>query len=251
MSESLGERLKRLRERKKLTQAFVAESIRLSKGAISQYENNLYRPNNEILWDLAKLYEVSFAELLGIEVPTSVKPEDAEKWFESNYGQLGPLNTKKAQDVELKTSSSLFEMLSKVTDTTVNNYVPFFDIDITAGRFEVFDDVQEIPTGYIYAPEFSGCLACRVKGDSMYDRIYPGATAFVYRLQDKKYIDYNQIYLVVIAGYRVLKYIEPIDGDDTRVMLVSHNPRHKPWPVEKQDIQHLFLVKGYWNQTAN
>ncbi|WP_374755904.1 hypothetical protein [Larkinella punicea] len=58
------------------------------------------------------------------------------------------------------------------------------------------------------------------------------------------------MYLVVLDGYRVLKYIFP-HADPKKVVLVSQNKTYPDWEVNKEDILHLFLVKGYWNQTAN
>ncbi|PMD94879.1 hypothetical protein BWI97_15900 [Siphonobacter sp. BAB-5405] len=129
-------------------------------------------------------------------------------------------------------------------------YVPYYDIEATMGKVEMFEDFPEVPTGYIYAPEFTGCKALRAWGDSMYTRIMPGAVLFLYYMESKKYIDYGQIYLIVADGLRMVKYIQKNDNNEL-VTLVSENKTYPPFEIEKKDIQHLFLVKGYWNQLTN
>ncbi|MFD1126594.1 helix-turn-helix domain-containing protein [Paenibacillus provencensis] len=56
---SLGARLKKARESKRLTQQEVANHLGVSNGAISGYERNYRDPDTEILKKLADLYEVS------------------------------------------------------------------------------------------------------------------------------------------------------------------------------------------------
>lgn len=142
--------------------------------------------------------------------------------------------------------------LSQLPEKGAEQYIPYYDVEITAGKIELyFDDVEEMPEGYVYAPQYQGCVMCNVKGNSMYDLIYPGARLYVYQMPDKKYIDFGQIYLVVLSNnLRVLKYIRRHATDDAKITLASHNKEHDSWDVEKADILNLFLVKGYENQTA-
>lgn len=62
---SLGSRLKKARERKRLTQQEVADKLGVSNGAISGYERNYRDPDTEMLKKLATLYEVSVDYLTG------------------------------------------------------------------------------------------------------------------------------------------------------------------------------------------
>ena len=60
----LGDKIKSLRENKKMTQNEVAESLEVSPATISKYESGLLEPNIEALKRLAKLFEISIDELL-------------------------------------------------------------------------------------------------------------------------------------------------------------------------------------------
>ena len=64
VSKSLGEALKAHRTQCKMTQEFVAETIGVSRQAVSKWENGTSDPSTSNLFALAKLYGVSVEELL-------------------------------------------------------------------------------------------------------------------------------------------------------------------------------------------
>lgn len=61
---TFGKRLKEARAQRKLTQNEVAGKLGLDFTTISKYENNKSQPDNEILRELASMYEVSLDWLL-------------------------------------------------------------------------------------------------------------------------------------------------------------------------------------------
>ena len=61
---SLGEALKEYRTDCKMTQEFVAESLGVSRQAVSKWENGTSDPSTSNLLALAKLYGVSVEEIL-------------------------------------------------------------------------------------------------------------------------------------------------------------------------------------------
>lgn len=64
MKKSLGEALKAHRTRCNMTQAFVAESLGVSRQAVSKWESGASDPSTSNLLALAKLYGISAEELL-------------------------------------------------------------------------------------------------------------------------------------------------------------------------------------------
>ena len=75
--KSLSEMLKENRTRCKMTQEFVAESIGVSRQAVSKWENGTSEPNTSNLVALAKLYGISAEDLLkGVE--SALKEEKKE-----------------------------------------------------------------------------------------------------------------------------------------------------------------------------
>ena len=66
--KSLSETLKENRARCKMTQEFVAESIGVSRQAVSKWEKGTSEPNTSNLMALAKLYGIPAEDLLrGVE----------------------------------------------------------------------------------------------------------------------------------------------------------------------------------------
>ena len=64
IKKSLGETIKENRIRCKMTQEFVAESIGVSRQAVSKWESGASDPSTSNLLSLAKLFNISAEELL-------------------------------------------------------------------------------------------------------------------------------------------------------------------------------------------
>ena len=62
--KTLGETLKELRTERNMTQEFVAESLGVSRQAVSKWENGFSEPSTSNLIAIAKLYETPPEELL-------------------------------------------------------------------------------------------------------------------------------------------------------------------------------------------
>ena len=62
-----GNVLKALRLRENMTQAQLAQKLRLTKSVISAYETGLRLPSYDVLIHIAKIFKVSTDYLLGME----------------------------------------------------------------------------------------------------------------------------------------------------------------------------------------
>lgn len=62
-----GERLKKARKERKLSQEEVGELLNISRSNISKYENEELEPNIQTLKELCKIYNVSADYIIGIE----------------------------------------------------------------------------------------------------------------------------------------------------------------------------------------
>lgn len=108
--ESIGSRIKEVRERKGLTQKQVAEEVGITEATLSRYENDLREPKAEIVSKLAKTLGVSSDFLLcktnvqqpwweKDEEPTDIELEEFIK-NNSNIKLMGdPLDEKAKDDV--------------------------------------------------------------------------------------------------------------------------------------------------------
>ena len=77
IKRTLGEELKVQRLRCKMTQEFVAETLGVSRQAVSKWENGVVDPSTSNLLSLAKLYGISAEELLQNVEPRAGKVEDS------------------------------------------------------------------------------------------------------------------------------------------------------------------------------
>lgn len=65
---ALGERLKKARNDKGLTQIEAAKKLGVTNGALSGYERNYRDPDTNMLKEMAELYEVSLDYLVGSKI---------------------------------------------------------------------------------------------------------------------------------------------------------------------------------------
>lgn len=85
----LGERIKKLRQQKKLTQGQLGEKVNVTKVSISGYENGNRTPDTETLQKLADVLETSTDYLLG-------RTEDSSP---SNVDKLRELDLKEDEEI--------------------------------------------------------------------------------------------------------------------------------------------------------
>ena len=76
MDESLGARIKRLRQERDLTLQHVADELGLTPAAISHWESGRIVPKSKKLEDLAKVLRVSVGELAGASIQSAPPPHD-------------------------------------------------------------------------------------------------------------------------------------------------------------------------------
>ncbi|MBR3245120.1 MAG: helix-turn-helix transcriptional regulator [Parasporobacterium sp.] len=67
MDDTVGSRIKTLREARRLSQTDLAKLIGISPQSISAYETDTREPSNDVLKSMARLFKVSTDYLLGLE----------------------------------------------------------------------------------------------------------------------------------------------------------------------------------------
>lgn len=75
--ETLGQRIARLRREKGMTQAELAERLKVSQPVVSDYENDVIRLPVDVVVQIAALLAASTDELLGIKAPTARSSGDS------------------------------------------------------------------------------------------------------------------------------------------------------------------------------
>lgn len=64
---NFGENFKNIRKQCGLSQQEVADKLQIKQSSVSDWENDVSRPDYEKLISLAELYDVTLYELLGID----------------------------------------------------------------------------------------------------------------------------------------------------------------------------------------
>lgn len=64
---NFGENIKNIRKQCGLSQQEVADKLQIKQSSVSDWENDVSRPDYEKLIALAELYDVTLYELLGID----------------------------------------------------------------------------------------------------------------------------------------------------------------------------------------
>lgn len=82
---TFGERLRFLRQEKKITQKELARQFKLAESAISMYERNERTPSRDLTKEMADYFEVFTDYLLGHSDFRTAK-EAAEKWDTESSG---------------------------------------------------------------------------------------------------------------------------------------------------------------------
>lgn len=228
-TRSIATRISTIRRATGLNQTEFGEKIGVTQGNLSNYEKGKTEPGSRIIQTLLDTFHVQ------------------ESWWENGLGNMfytsgsGPLVMNERGLLQTK------QLVEKAPDS----YVPYYNIDVTMEHLEAcFSSSDLVPEGYVYAPHYRGCVMVNIYGDSMSDRITSGSRLYVYPVSGRKYIDYGQIYLVVLDGHRLLKYIQKHPTDESKVILASHNTHYQDWEVDKSDILNLYLVKGFENQQS-
>lgn len=125
---------------------------------------------------------------------------------------------------------------------------PVYNIDVTAGSVplsRMFTDERVM--GYINLPGVDPELPIvRVSGQSMVPRIQNGAYLAIRQMNPNAPIAWGQIYVVVLADYRVVKFVRR-HPDPTKVILHSANDAYDDIEIDRSDIEGLYLVENIIN----
>ncbi|MGV3303958.1 XRE family transcriptional regulator [Streptococcus suis] len=157
------ERLKNLRNEKKLSQSEIASKIGINRTAFHNWENGKSIPNQKNLTALAAI----------LDVPVTYF--ESEYNIVNNYLQLSPDNQIKAEDF-------VEELL---LSQQISNVTPLFsvqvlsDIQLSAGLGEGFFDEFETETVYSDEEQYGYDIAAWIEGDSMKPIYKSGEVALI------------------------------------------------------------------------
>ncbi|WP_312388736.1 S24 family peptidase [Chryseobacterium sp.] len=169
----------------------------------------------------------------------STYPEVNPEWLLTGKGEM----FKSVTDVNFKTTEN------KDKNESLNNTVPLYDLEATAGVFEVFNsNPQSIPIDHITIPNLPKCDgALYIRGDSMYPLLKSGDIVAYKTINDKYNIIWGEMYLVHINHngdeYFFCKFLKK-SSKEGYAELLSHNQHHQTVEFPLESIKALAMVKA-------
>lgn len=214
----IGEKIRTYRIQAKLTQEELAYKLDTKKATISNYETGYRTPQQDMLFKIAKVLDISINDLFP---PTVVKNENSN--IQAIYNQLEEsrqkvvLETAQAQLQEQEQEQEQSD--DKIVQFPVNKDVDLYGImtagygTMNDGKAEPMETIQmpakDVPAHYD--------LAFKVSGNSMYPTFENGEIIFVKKTTE---VTNGMIGCVEINGDAFIKKMYVEDG---RLRLVSLN----------------------------
>ncbi len=224
---SFGKRLKAARERKGFYQNQLAEKLELTSGRIiSNWENDIARPDVENMVKLCQMLEISASYILGYygETPEgntiSTKDFDLLKTFNNldNYGRELVLDVISHEKKRIEETGE-----SRFVPKNNSRYIKYFDFAASAGTGQYMDDIKGerilvplneitenadfvIPiAGDSMEPDYSdGDLVCVKICDSLemgdIGVLMLNGEAFIKRYEGKRLVSLNKKYKDIIIN---------------------------------------------------
>lgn len=131
--------------------------------------------------------------------------------------------------------------------------IPYFDIDLLSTPMELFENPQSQPHVNLDLPGFKGAsLSFNIAGDSMHPSIPSGSIVVCKEINDKSFIMYGEIYVVITDDYRIVKRLKA-SKKKGHVKAVSDNhtthgdgdsKTYSPVEIPVAKILKLYLVTG-------
>ncbi len=200
-----SEILRNLRKKEQLTQDELADKLKISKSAISMYENGNRTPDFETLEAIADFFNVNLSYLIGEE-----------------------------QKYKLRHPNLTFET---VTFPVIGSIAAGYD-EIAVENWS--GETVEIPLSYLKGRKKEEYFVLSVKGDSMYPLYMDGDKVLILRQSTLNHS--GEIGAVLYEGENAtLKKVEYVDGEDW-MKLVPVNPEYKPKEIKNSDLEQCRIL---------
>lgn len=217
LSKYIGSKIKELRIRNNYTQDYLAELLSTTRQSISRYENGDRKANQDLLFELADIFNVSINDFFPYNSETKANITDI-------YNQLNPDRQVKVYSYaqhELEEQNKIIDISEyQENDIYLQSLVSagtgILDLDPTYGEYVPYEG--EVPNHYD--------LAFKISGNSMVPTFEDGEIIFVE------------------------KYPNPINGA-IMVVQIDEQAYIKKVYLEKNNLRLVSLNKDYNDILAN
>ncbi|SMG35819.1 S24 family peptidase [Sphingobacterium psychroaquaticum] len=195
------------------------------------------------LENILKTYTDISAEWLLTGNGSMIKP--IQKQMIGYTGEQQPSSDKPPIQGETKS-----EYLLRTDHRRMEQLVPLYNIEASAGLVQLFGRDQTTPIDYISIPNLPACDgAIYVTGDSMYPLLKSGDIVMYKQVLDVfNSLFWGEMYIVHIDidgdAFTTVKYVHRSDQGTDYIKLVSQNQHHSPKEVHLKHVKAAALVKA-------
>lgn len=220
LSQYIGNRIKLYRVKKKMTQEELANRLGTKKATISNYETGYRSPQQDMLFELARVLEISINDLF----PAILKSKE-ENSIETIYKKLEPPRKEKVY-------SYAAEQLQE-QETVNNKVVPLVGKSAANPAVLEYGDTDIEQQSFAHVPDNADC-AIYIQGDSMEPLIKNGSIVFYKKQCD---VENGEIAIVEIDGDGVTckKLIK--DYKNELIILRSINKKYDDRVLKDEEIK--------------
>lgn len=140
--------------------------------------------------------------------------------------------------------SSGTQVLGKLeTGDLVTDGTPVYGIEICGAANEDF--TKEAVIGHVNLPGINpASIIITASGDHMKPLINHQDKIVIREIQNKETLIYGQVYLIVTAEHKLIRYIRKHPTHPDRLLLTSENKRLDNIEIHRNEILRLFLVEN-------
>jgi transcriptional regulator with XRE-family HTH domain len=258
---TIQERIKQIRVESGLTQEEFAEKIGLKRGNYSQIELGRQMPTFEVITQIARNFNKSYAYLIeGHEEPSKNVHLTVHPTVHPKEAGAIESYTKKGDKVKngANALSKAAPPIEHVIDTTGLKVIPILDVRAAAGVSGVLnpdyiteEDVIRLPATMIK----SGLHASiRIKGPSMAPTLQDGGYLVIRYLEPSEWqnMKSENIYFVVDQeGAAYVKRVKNrLSADKGFIVCTSDNPdkvSHPNFNLQYDEISHIWRAEWYFS----
>ncbi|MFG5562688.1 XRE family transcriptional regulator [Enterococcus sp. DIV1444a] len=220
LSQYIGNRIKFYRVKRKMTQEELANRLGTKKATISNYETGYRSPQQDMLFELARVLEISINDLF----PATQKSKE-NNFIETIYKKLEPPRKEKVYNYAEK---QLHEQ-----ETINNKVIPLVGKSAANPAVLEYGDIDIEQQSFAHVPDNADC-AIYIQGDSMEPLIKNGSIVFYKKQCD---VENGEIAIVEIDGDGVTckKLIK--DYENERIILRSINKKYDDRVLKCEEIR--------------
>ena len=235
LKKYIGNQIKTFRKSAGFTQDELAKRLNTTKQTISRYEKGERKANQDMLFKLCDIFDVSIDDFFPIVSKNAVEstnplPDASDLLTQQITDKVVQLTTQNKKIV-LRTSEELLESQKNEEETKINEVseviqlysYDYYDHPASAGTGQYLNDVRveriELPV------DIDADFVIPIKGDSMEPDYHDGDLVFI-----QTSVDLNNG-VIGVFNYNGDAFIKQLVIDKEQAYLHSLNPAYKDMPI--------------------